>query len=75
MARAEQVRRDEIASAMADAQARIAGLRAEVERRKAELRLVKESSKAGAAVGAENLAVLRRLRGADLAPPSARGRK
>jgi circadian clock protein KaiC len=71
-ARAEQARHDEIASAIAEAQTRIASLRADVERRKAELRLLKESSKAGAATDAANLAVLRRLRGADLAPKKTR---
>ena len=51
---------DEIASAIAESpEPRIASLRADVERKKAELRLLKESSKAGAAVGAANLAVLR----------------
>jgi circadian clock protein KaiC len=54
IARVEQGRHDEIASALA------------------ELRLLKESSKAGAAAGAANLAVLRRLRGADVAPKKAR---
>lgn len=72
VARAEQARHDEIASAIAETQTRIASLRADVERKKAEGRLLKESSKAGAARGAANLAVLRRLRGADLAPKKAR---
>jgi circadian clock protein KaiC len=82
-ARAEQVRHDEIASSLAETQTRIVGLRADAEHKKDELRLLKESSRAGAAVGAMNLAVLRRLRGADLVPrkatstvgPSARRRK
>jgi hypothetical protein len=47
-------------------------LRGDVDRKKAELRLLKESTKAGAAVGAGNLAVLRQLRGADLVPKKAR---
>jgi circadian clock protein KaiC len=72
VARAERVRHDEIASAIAETQTRSAGLRADVERKKTELRLLKESSAAGAAAGAANLAVLRRLRGADLAPKKER---
>jgi len=75
VARAEQARHDEIAAALAETQTRIASLRADVERKKAELRLLKERSKAGAVTGAANLEVLRRLRGADLAPKKARGRK
>jgi len=82
-ARAEQVRHDEIASSLAETQTRIVGLRADAEHKKDELRLLKESSRAGAAVGATNLAVLRRLRGADQVPrkaistvgPSARKRR
>jgi circadian clock protein KaiC len=69
--RAEQVRHDEIASTIAETQTRIAGLRADVLRKKAEWRLLKETSQAGAATGAANLAVLRRLRGADMAPKKA----
>jgi circadian clock protein KaiC len=65
MARAEQARYGEIASAIAETQTRVASLRADEDRKKVELRLLKESHKAGAAVGATNLAVLRRLRGAD----------
>jgi circadian clock protein KaiC len=65
MARAEQARYGEIASAIAETQTRVASLRADEDRKRAELRLLKESSRAGAAVGATNLAVLRRLRGAD----------
>ncbi len=72
VARAEQARHDEIASAIAEAQTRIAGLRADVESKKAEWRLLKERSKAGAARGAANLAVLRTMRGADLAPKRTR---
>jgi circadian clock protein KaiC len=72
IARVEQGRHDEIASALAETQTRIASLRGDAERKKAELRLLKESSKAGAAAGAANLAVLRRLRGADVAPKKAR---
>lgn len=72
VARAEQVRHDEIASGLAETQTRIASLRGDENRKKAELRLLKESSKAGAAAGAANLAVLRRLRGADVAPKKAR---
>jgi circadian clock protein KaiC len=83
VARAEQARHDEIASAIAETRTRIEGLRADVERRKAELRHLKESSRAAAATGASDLAVRRRLRGADLAPdarpsssrPSRRRRK
>jgi circadian clock protein KaiC len=71
-ARVEQVRDDEIASAIAEAQTRIASLRADVEHKKAEWRLLKESSKAGAARGAANLAVLRTMRGADAAPKTAK---
>ncbi len=71
VARAEQIRHDEIASTIAETQARIAGLRADVLRKKAEWRLLKETSQAGAATGAANLAVLRRLRGADMAPKKA----
>jgi circadian clock protein KaiC len=68
----EKVRRDEIASAIAKTETRSAGLRADVDRKKAELRLMKESSKAGAAAGAANLVVLRKLRGADLVPKKSR---
>lgn len=68
LARTEQVRRDEIGTAIAETRNRIASLRADESRKKGELRLMKASSKAGAAVGARNLAVLRQLRGADLAP-------
>lgn len=68
VARAEQSRRGEIASAIAEARAGIASLHTDVKRKKAELRLLKESTRAGAAVGAANLAEIRRLRGADLAP-------
>lgn len=75
VARAEQAQHDEIATAIAETQTRIAGLRADVERKKAALRLLKESSKVGAAAGAANLAVLRRLRGADLAPKKAGRRR
>jgi circadian clock protein KaiC len=72
VARAEQARHDEIASALAETHTRIASLRGDENRKKAELRLLKESSKAGAAAGAASLAVLRRLRGADVAPKRAR---
>jgi circadian clock protein KaiC len=72
VARVEQIRHDEITSAIAETQSRVTNLRGDVDRKKAELRLLKESSKAGAAVGAGNLAVLRRLRGADLVPKKAR---
>jgi circadian clock protein KaiC len=72
VARAEQVRDDEITSAIAETQTRIASLRADVEHQKAEGRLLTESSKAGAARGAANLEVLRTMRGADLAPKNAR---
>jgi circadian clock protein KaiC len=75
VAHAEQARYDEIASAIGEAKTRIASLRADVERKNAELRLLKESSKAGAARGAANLAVLRTMRGADLAPKEARRKK
>jgi len=75
VARAEQVRHDEIASAIAETQTRIAGLRADLEHKKAEWRLLKERSKAGVARGAANLEVLRTMRGADLAPKKARRRK
>jgi circadian clock protein KaiC len=68
VARVEQIRHDEITSAIADSQSRVTSLRGDVDRKKAELRLLKESSKAGKAVGAGNLAVLRQLRGADLVP-------
>jgi circadian clock protein KaiC len=82
--RAEQARYDEIASAIAETQTRIVGLRADLERKKAEGRLLKMRSKAGVARGAANLEVLRTMRGADLAPrktgpfparPSVRRRK
>jgi shikimate 5-dehydrogenase len=46
-------------SAIAETQTRIAGLRADVGRKKSVLRLLKESSKVGAAAGAANLVVLR----------------
>jgi circadian clock protein KaiC len=72
VARAEQARHEEIASAIAETQTRIAGLRADLEHKKSEWRLLKERSKAGAVTAAGNLAVLRRLRGADLAPKKAR---
>ena len=68
VARVEQIRHDEITSAIAESQSRVTSLRGDVDRKKAELRLLKENTKAGAAVGAGNLAVLRRLRGADLVP-------
>jgi circadian clock protein KaiC len=74
MLQGERVRDDEMESSIGEAQTRIASLRADVKRKKAEWRLLKEGSKAGAASGAANLAVLRRLRGADLAPRKA-GRK
>jgi circadian clock protein KaiC len=66
VARTQQARHDEIAAALAETQSRIASLRAEVERKQAELRLLKEGSDAGAATDAGNLAVLLRLRGGDL---------
>jgi circadian clock protein KaiC len=72
LAHMEEVRDAELASAIAEAQTRIASLRADVEHKKAEWRLLKESSKAGAARGAANLAVLKTMRGADLAPPRVR---
>jgi circadian clock protein KaiC len=68
IARAEEVHHDEITAGIAEAQGRIAALQSEVARKKTDLRLQKERAKAGAAVGAENLAVRRRLRGADVAP-------
>lgn len=71
VARAEQVRHDEIASAIAETQTRIASLRADLEHKKTEWRLLKERSKAGMARGAANLEVLRTMRGADLAPKKA----
>jgi circadian clock protein KaiC len=70
---AEQVRHDEIAAAIAETESRIGGLRADVERKKAEWRLLKAGSVAGAAVGAANLVVLRRMRGADTVPRRAKG--
>jgi circadian clock protein KaiC len=70
-ARAEQTQRDEIASAIAETQARIAGLRADLEHKRTEGHLLKERSKAGMARGAANLAVLRTMRGADAAPKRA----
>jgi circadian clock protein KaiC len=72
VAQGERAKQDEIAAAIAETETRIAGLRAEGDRKRAELRIMKESSKAGAARGAANLAVLRALRGADLAPKRAR---
>jgi len=75
VARAERARHDEIASAISETQTRIASLRADVERKKAELRLLNQSFEAGAARDAANLAVLRKLRRADLAPKEARRRK
>jgi len=72
VARVEQIRHDEITSAIAESQSRVTSLRGDVDRKKAELRLLKENTKAGAAVGAGNLAVLRRLRGADLVPKKGR---
>ena len=70
--RAEQGRHDEITSAIAETRTRIASLRTDESRKKAELRFLKEGSRGGAAVRATNLAVLRRLRRADLAPRVAR---
>lgn len=84
LARIEQAQQDEVAFTIAETQSRITSLRVEEERKKAELRLLKESSRAGAALGAENLAVLRSLRGADsssqealpaLSEPAPRSRK
>jgi circadian clock protein KaiC len=75
LARVEQARHDEIASAIAEGQTRIASLRTDVEHKKADLRLLKERSKAGVARGAANLEVLRTMRGADLAPKKSRRRK
>jgi circadian clock protein KaiC len=72
VARVEQIRHEEIGSSIAETQVRVASLRADVGRKKAELRFLKESSHAGAAMGAANLAVLRRLRGADQAPRKTR---
>jgi circadian clock protein KaiC len=66
--RAEKARHADIASGIAETQSGIASLRADVDRKRAELRVLTESSKAGAALGAANLEVLRRLRGADVAP-------
>ena len=71
VARAEQTQRDEIASAIAETQARIAGLRADLERKRTEGQLLKQRSKAGMARGAANLAMLRRIRGADAEPKRA----
>ena len=71
-ARAEKARHADIASGIAENRSGIATLRADVERKRAELRVLTESSRAGAAVGAANLAVLRRLRGADPAPKRTR---
>ncbi|MEO7793210.1 MAG: ATPase domain-containing protein, partial [Thermoanaerobaculia bacterium] len=65
LARLEEAQQNEVAFAIAETQTRIASLRVEEERKKAELRRLQESSRAGAALGAENLAVLRTLRGAD----------
>ena len=72
VARVEQTRHDEIASSIGEIEARITGLRADVERKKSEWRQLKERSDAGAATGAANLAVLRKLRGADQSPKKAR---
>jgi len=66
--RVEQARHEEAVSALAVTQTQIASLRADEQRKKTELRLLKESSRAGATVGAANLATLRRLRHADVAP-------
>jgi circadian clock protein KaiC len=68
----EEARQEEVAFAIAETQAQIASLRVHEERKKAELRLLRESSQAGVIVGAENLARLRKRRGADLAPRMAR---
>ncbi|MEO8277278.1 MAG: hypothetical protein ABI639_13780, partial [Thermoanaerobaculia bacterium] len=65
LARVEEAQQNEIAFAIAETQTRIADLRVDEERKKVELRRLQESSRAGAALGAENLAVLRTLRGAD----------
>jgi len=67
VARAEQARYNEIASAIAAAQTRIAGLRADVESKKAELQFLKGSSRPRWQRVPQTSAVLRRLRGADLA--------
>jgi circadian clock protein KaiC len=65
-ARAEEARYGEIAAAIAETQTRVASLRSDEDRKKEELRLLKESSLARAAVGATNLALVRQLRGADV---------
>ena len=62
---AEQARRDVIKAAIAEAEAGIAGLRADVEHKRAALRQFKKTSKAGIVTDTVNLAVLRRMRGAD----------
>lgn len=73
VARADQARQSEIVFSIAEAQARIASLGADAERKESELRLLKERSESGAATGAANLAVLRTMRGADL--PAKRARR
>jgi|CXWL01.1.fsa_nt_gi circadian clock protein KaiC len=67
VARAEQAMQDLVASAVDETQAKIATLRIEEKRKKAELELLKESSRAGVATDAANLEVLRVMRGADIA--------
>lgn len=73
MARADQARRAEVAASIAEVQARMASLRADLEHKELEMHLLKVRSESGAARGAANLAVLRSMRGADL--PAKRARR
>jgi circadian clock protein KaiC len=68
----EQSRHLKLSAGILEAQTRISTLRVEVAERQAELRTLEERSKAGVARGAANLAGLRTLRGADVAPKKAR---
>ena len=75
LTRAEVVRYDEMASAIAEAEKEIARLRDEVFRRKEDVRLLEENARAGAAAGASLKGMLGSLRGADAthAPKRASG--
>lgn len=66
--RVAEAQHEEMTSAIAETETRIATLQIDLERKKATLRLLADNAKIGAATTAANLAGLRRLRGADLAP-------
>lgn len=76
LVRAEAARRLATAEAVSEIETRLAGLRAELEGKKAELRSLKDGAKAGVAVEAANAAALRILRRGDPEPrPSSRPRR